>query len=139
MHRTPFNGSVPRILLVDDNPRDLQLMGEAFADCGMSVRLRLAHGAEQALAALADPEGRPDLLMLDLNMPKMDGRALLARIAEHPEWANIRTVVLTSSSRAADMQFCSELGALSYYVKPSTWDDYLALTRSLKIHFCQPA
>ncbi len=138
MNRTPFNGHTPRVLMVDDNPHDLHLIGEAFAECGVPAHLRHANDADQALAALSQPDARTDLMLLDLNMPRVDGRALLARLATMPEARDMRIVVLTSSSRAADMQFCSEMGALSYYVKPTTWDEYLALVRSLKVFCCQP-
>jgi CheY-like chemotaxis protein len=138
MHRSTFTGRVPHILLVDDNSHDLQLMGEAFAECGVPAHLRHAHDGEEALAALLDGDDRPDLLLLDLNMPRMDGRALLARLADMPQAKDVRIVVLTSSSRDADLEFCSQMGALSYVIKPTTWDQYLTLVRSLKVFCCQP-
>jgi CheY-like chemotaxis protein len=137
MERHPFAGTIPEILVVDDNPQDLQLLGEAFAECGVPAHLHHAIGAEQALERLARL-GRfaatppVDLILLDLNMPRVDGRELLARMADHPRARALPVVVLTSSSRSEDIDYCSHLGAISYFVKPHTWDEYLAMVRSFK-------
>lgn len=137
MERAPFSGTIPEVLVVDDNPSDLQLLGEAFAECGVPAHLHHATSGEQALERLART-GRfagtsaIDLVLLDLNMPRLDGRELLARLNAEERWHQLPIVVLTSSSRPADIEYCSRLGAISYYVKPHTWEECLAMVRSLK-------
>ncbi len=137
MSRLLLSGSIPEILVVDDNPSDLQLLGEAFSESGVPLHLHHANDGEQAFARLAK-EGRyagtPDveLIILDLNMPKLDGRAVLAKLMDDQRWRAIPIVVLTSSSRTTDIAYCSQMGALSYFVKPSNWDEYLAMARTLK-------
>lgn len=137
MERKPFSGTIPEVLVVDDNPQDLQLLGEAFAECGVPVHLHHAVSGEQALERL-ERRGRfaatspPDLMILDLNMPRLDGRELLQRISEAHGDQHLPIVVLTSSARDEDISYCARMGAISYYVKPSTWEDYLAMVRSFK-------
>jgi chemotaxis family two-component system response regulator Rcp1 len=137
MHRMPYAGTIPDVLVVDDNPSDLQLLGEAFAECGVPAHLQHASTGEQAWDRLERRGGReglsdPDLMILDLNMPRLDGRALLQRLAENPRWRHLPVVVLTSSSRSDDVAYCSRMGAISYYVKPHSWDEYLTMVRSFK-------
>lgn len=137
MHRMPYTGTIPDVLVVDDNPADLQLLGEAFAECGIPAHLHHASTGEQAWERLerrgrAEQLPEPDLVILDLNMPLLDGRALLQRLAQHPRWHHLPVVVLTSSQRSDDVENCARMGAISYYIKPHTWDEYLGLARSLK-------
>lgn len=137
MERVPFSGTIPEVLVVDDNASDLQLLGEAFAECGVPAHLHHATTGEAALERLAkrgrySETGDIDLIVLDLNMPRLDGRELLAQLASDPALHAIPIVVLTSSSREADIEYCSRLGAISYYVKPHTWEEYLAMVKSFK-------
>jgi CheY-like chemotaxis protein len=143
MERHPFSGTIPEVLVVDDNPQDLQLLGEAFAECNVAAHLHHAIGAEQAMERL-ERRGRfaatapVDLILLDLNMPSVDGRELLARLGDNDLVHHLPVVVLTSSSRSADIDYCAQHGAISYYVKPTTWDEYLTMVRSFK-QFWVPA
>jgi CheY-like chemotaxis protein len=132
-----FSGIVPEILVIDDNPLDLQLLGEAFAEVGIPAHLHHVANGYQALQYLEHRETYrhapdPELLLLDLNMPRIDGRSLLELIDEHPRWKQVPVVVLSSSDRRDDIAFCSRHGAISYYVKPHTWDEYLKMVLSFK-------
>ena len=138
MDRVPFSGTIPEVLVIDDNPSDLQLLGEAFAECGVPAHLHHATTGEQALERLGK-EGRfadtadIDLILLDLNMPRLDGRELLARLnGDGLLQRAIPIVVLTSSNREADIAYCSRLGAISYFVKPNKWEEYVAMVKSFK-------
>src|ERR1700722_16795869 len=107
------------ILLVEDSPGDVRLVREGFREAGPSICLHVGNGGGEALAFLRR-EGpysqthRPDLIMLDLNMPKIDGRALLAIIKQDAGLKLIPTIILTSSDAAEDIQTGHALQAKHY-------------------------
>jgi chemotaxis family two-component system response regulator Rcp1 len=111
------------ILLVEDNPGDVRLTLETFRDADPSICLHVANDGVEAMAYLMH-EGehvtapRPDLILLDLNMPKMDGRQVLAKIKNNDSLKLIPTVVLTTSGAEADVLSCFALQANSYLCKP---------------------
>src|SRR5271154_274439 len=96
------------VLLVEDSPGDVRLTREAFRDVGMPIHLHVAIDGTEAMAFL-NHEGsyadspRPDLILLDLNLPKMDGREVLARIKGDESLKTIPTVILTTSEAEADI------------------------------------
>ncbi len=97
-----------QVLLVEDSPGDLRLTREAFQDVNPLIRLHMVNDGVEAMAFLTH-EGehanapRPDLILLDLNLPRMDGREVLAHIKEHASLRTIPTVILTSSEAEADV------------------------------------
>lgn len=111
------------ILLVEDNPGDIRLMQVVFQEAFPSVRLHVANDGVEAMAFLKR-EGanakapRPALIVLDLNMPKMDGRELLAVIKQSPVLRIIPTVILTTSGAEEDVLAGYSLQASSYLRKP---------------------
>ena len=127
------NDSHIQILLVEDTPGDTRLIKEAFHHLGKPVKLHHAwHGAE-ALEFLRrkSPFGdapRPDLILLDLDIPEMDGREVLAQINADPQLKSIPTVILAASADPADVLICYKLHANCYLEKPKNWEefDYLA-------------
>lgn len=110
------------ILLVEDNLGDVELLREALCTRTPAPRLLIARDGLDAAALLAERERRgeapPDLIILDLNLPRMDGRELLHSLKEHPLRRRIPIVVMTSSSAPQDVQRVSELRADWYLVKP---------------------
>ena len=104
------------VLLVEDSPGDVRLTQEAFRDANLAVRLHVANDGVQAMAFLRQ-EGdyaeapRPDLTLLDLNMPKMDGRQVLAQIKADDALKTIPTVILTTSAADDDIAKCYQLQA----------------------------
>jgi two-component system, chemotaxis family, response regulator Rcp1 len=112
-----------RILLVEDNAGDAQLMRIALAEAMPAARLSVATDGEQALAAL---EGGPppDLVLLDLNLPRLSGHELLAalRASEDAALRRLPVVILTTSDAAADVERSYELGAFSHITKPADID-----------------
>jgi chemotaxis family two-component system response regulator Rcp1 len=126
----------PRILLVEDNPADVDLAQEAFRECGMKAHFYIAGDGEEAweLLSRSGPYAevpRPDFIILDLNLPRLSGREVLARIKRDPALRSVPVIILTTSSRPQDITSCYDLFANSYIVKSSTWDGFLASIRSL--------
>ena len=111
------------VLLVEDSPGDVRLTREAFDHADISVRLHVAVDGVEAMAFLKR-EGehaeaaRPDLILLDLNLPKMDGREVLANIKQDLSLKTIPTVILTTSEAEADINKSYELQANAYLSKP---------------------
>lgn len=105
-----------KILLVEDNETDIWLFQEAFRALRMSHDLEIARDGERALEQLrVDPQ--PDVILLDINMPKLDGFEVLAAIREHPKLCLIPVIMLSSSRDQRDIRRAHELGANSYLCK----------------------
>ncbi|MEK6806832.1 MAG: response regulator [Pseudomonadota bacterium] len=123
------------ILLVDDNVMDLRLMREALRELGLNHHLQVAGDGRQAIEILrvadtAQGAPRPDLVLLDLNMPLSDGREVLTTIKSDPGLSTIPVVMLSSSREKRDVMDCYRLHANSYLVKPQYFADYISLLRS---------
>jgi CheY-like chemotaxis protein len=116
-------GRVAEILLVDDDPGDVQLTREAFEDGHLANRLHVAKDGEQAMAFLRH-EGsygttpRPDLILLDLNMPRMGGREVLAELKSDPELAPIPVAIVTGNDSEGEILKAYNLGVDCYITKP---------------------
>ncbi len=125
-----------QVLLVEDSPGDIRLTLEAFRDTNPSIRLHVANDGVEALAFLRQ-EGihfsapRPDLILLDLNMPKMDGRQALAQIKQDESLKTIPTVILTTSEAEADIVRSYQLKANCYLNKPVQLDAFENLVKSI--------
>jgi two-component system, chemotaxis family, response regulator Rcp1 len=124
------------VLLVEDNPGDVRLAREAFRDVNRSVRLHLASDGMEALAFLRQRgehlhAPRPNLILLDLNLPKMNGRELLAKIKADNSLKMIPTIVLSSSETDADVLMSYQLQANCYLRKPAQWDAFDSIVRSI--------
>ena len=112
--RSEFGGKVPRILVVDDTPDNLFLMNGLFED---RFRVQLAaSGAEALRAVMADEP--PDMVLLDIMMPDMDGYEVLRRIRQHPATASVPVIFLSALASQQDERLGRELGAVDYLTKP---------------------
>jgi len=125
-----------RILLVEDSPGDVRLTLESFRDANPDVRLHVAPDGAEAMAFLRREDGhadapRPELILLDLNMPKKDGREVLAEIKADESLKLIPTVILTTSEAETDVIKCFELQANSYLVKPVDLTAFEVLVKSI--------
>jgi len=123
-----------RILLVEDNPADVRLTRLALAE-GSTTRLHVAADGEQALAMLRHDPGyedvqRPDLILLDLNLPKKHGHEVLAEIKGDPHLCSIPVVVFSTSRYHEDIDRSYRLQANAYVAKPRDLEDFLATVRS---------
>lgn len=127
------------ILMADDDIDDQQLCKEAMEESRLINTLKCVNDGVELMEYLerkgefSDPEKspRPDLILLDLNMPRMDGRAALHEIKTHPRFRSIPVVILTTSKAEEDMLKGYELGAASYISKPVTFTGLVELMRSL--------
>ena len=124
------------VLLVEDSPGDVRLTREAFADVNSSFRLHVAADGLEAMAFLRrqgvySQAPRPSLILLDLNLPKMDGREVLAHIKEDPSLKTIPIVILTTSDSEVDIARSYELQANCYLSKPVQLDAFEALVKSI--------
>ena len=129
--RTPVD-----VLLVEDSPGDVRLTREAFREANPAVRMHVASDGIEAMAFLrqegANSEApRPDFILLDLNLPKMDGREVLALIKDDDSLRTIPTIILTTSEADADIVHSYELNANAYLRKPVTLEAFEALVRSI--------
>ncbi|MGA2745828.1 MAG: response regulator [Candidatus Sulfotelmatobacter sp.] len=124
------------VLLVEDSPGDVRLTREAFKDAKVHINLHVASDGAKAMAFLMR-EGeyakapRPDLILLDLNLPKKDGREVLEDIKEHPTLKTIPVVVLTTSSSEADILRSYQLHANCYITKPVGLEGFLTVVKSI--------
>ena len=127
----------PNILLVEDNVGDQKLTCEALGELIGGVKPFVVDDGEQALAFLRNKGKyadcpRPDLILLDLNIPKIDGRAVLKEVKSDPELRTIPVVVLTTSSSIDDIRDSYQLHANSYFTKPVDLDSFLELISLIK-------
>ena len=129
-------GLAIEVLLVEDSPGDVRLTQEAFRDANRSIRVHVAADGVEAMAFLRH-EGAyvhvpgPDLILLDLNLPKMDGRAVLVHIKENADLKTIPTVILTTSEAEADIVKSYQLQANCYLTKPVQLDAFESLVKSI--------
>jgi CheY-like chemotaxis protein len=120
------------IMLVEDNPADARLTEEAMRDCGLPTKLHHVWDGEQAMEFLRHSAGyqdapRPDIILLDLNMPKMDGRAVLQQLKGDKALMTIPVVVLTTSEAEEDILRSYELHANCYVQKPVDLDKFMSI------------
>ena len=128
---------VVEILLVEDNEGDVRLTREALKEGRIRNRLSVVPDGEQALAFLRR-EGvhvdapRPDLILLDLNLPRLDGREVLAAIKNDPALKSIPVVVLTSSRTEQDLLRAYDLHANCFITKPVEFEQFIEVVRSIE-------
>ena len=130
------NGKRIEILLVEDSPGDVRLTREAFKDAKVLVNLHVAPDGAEAMAFLGREgkhanEPRPDLILLDLSLPKKDGRTVLAEIKGNPSLQTIPVVILTTSDSEADILKSYLLHANCYITKPVNLDGFLRVVKSI--------
>ncbi|WP_405177552.1 response regulator [Nocardia sp. NBC_01377] len=130
------------ILLVEDDPGDELMTREAFEDNRIGNTLHVAHDGEEALEFLyrQGPHAeapRPDLILLDLNLPKYDGRQVLEKVKSDPDLAHIPVVVLTTSSAEEDILRSYKLHANAYVTKPVDLDQFIAAIKQIDDFFVQ--
>jgi two-component system, chemotaxis family, response regulator Rcp1 len=132
------------LLLVEDSPGDVRLAREAFRDANSSLNLNVVTDGAQAMAFLKH-EGRhadaprPDLILLDLNLPKLDGREVLAQIKDDVDLKSIPTVVLTTSDSEVDIVKSYQLNANCYLTKPAEDCDFERVVVSINNYWLEMA
>ena len=124
------------IVLVDDNPADVLLVREALAWNGVVSTLLVAEDGDEAIRYIDEIDAAslpcPDLIVLDLNLPKKTGFQVLERLRASPMCGSRPAAILSSSGAAADRKRAERLGASCYICKPSNLDDFLSIGKELK-------
>jgi len=120
-----MNKPRPRIVLIEDNETDVLLVKRALTQHGIDCELEHWADGELAETAIRGWETNPSLVLVDLNLPRVDGFDLLRLIRSRPQLAGVRVAVFTSSNSPADMRRAHELGADAYIVKPPGLNSFL--------------
>ena len=134
---TAKNGRLIEILLVEDNPGDVRLTVEALREAKVLNNMTIAKDGEQAIKILRlqgeyAGASRPDVILLDLNLPRKDGREVLAEIKTDPELRRIPVVVLTTSAAEEDVLRAYDLNANCYITKPVDLEQFIGVVKSIE-------
>ena len=131
------------MLIVEDNPGDVRLLEEAFRELRADVNIQVAKDGAEALelvqAAQRPAMRQPDLILLDLNLPKVNGHDVLVRIKTNPSTCRIPVIVLTSSRAESDVRRAYESHANAYLKKPSTLDGLMSAAQDIKNFWMETA
>jgi CheY-like chemotaxis protein len=124
------------VLLVEDSPGDVRLTQEAFREANGAIHLHVVSDGVEAMTFLRRKDDfmkapRPDIILLDLNLPKMDGREVLAHIQSDDDLKTIPTIILTTSNTEADIVKSYQLQANCYLTKPVQLDEFDELVRNI--------
>ena len=131
------NGRSVEILLVEDSPGDVRLTKEALREAKVRNKLHVVNDGVEALAFLRrqgkyDAAPRPDVILLDLNLPRKDGREVLAEIKDDDDLRRIPVVILTTSQDERDILRAYDLHANCYITKPVDLDQFIAVIQSIE-------
>jgi len=135
---------VLELLIIEDNPGDIRLLEEAFEELHANIHIQVARDGVEALELILE-SGRPgknlhpDLILLDLNLPKISGHDVLTRIKENPRTCCIPVIVLTSSRAESDVRRAYESHANAYLKKPSTLDGLMSAAQNIKTFWMETA
>ena len=138
-----MNGDTISVLLVEDDPKDAKLTARALQSGNVSIQIDLVRDGEQALDYLFCREAYsqrsldnpPQVILLDLKLPKVDGLQVLREIKNRAETRAIPVVALTSSREERDMVMCYQLGVNSYIQKPIDFDQFCEIIRNLGLYW----
>ncbi|OZB60818.1 MAG: two-component system response regulator [Lysobacterales bacterium 14-68-21] len=125
------------ILVAEDDADDRVLLSDAFAESGVEVSIEFVADGVELMARLAErdlaaDEVLPDLVLLDLNMPRMDGREALRAIRDSDRLRHLPAIILTTSKAELDIRLSYQLGANSYVTKPRRFEELITVLRSLE-------
>ncbi len=122
---------MPLILHIEDNEGDIMLTQEAFSTTAVSAQFVVAYNGQEGLNYLRSERTKPDLILLDINMPVLNGKEFLARVKMDTKLKTIPVVILTTSESNTDIRECYNLHANAYLNKTLDFDSYLEVIRSL--------
>jgi two-component system, chemotaxis family, response regulator Rcp1 len=132
-----MNSSIINILLVEDNPADVRLTREALKECKLLNKLSVVTDGFEAMEFIRQKgkyadEPLPDLVLLDLNLPKKDGREVLAEIKQDPDLKKIPVVILTTSNAEKDVLMSYNHHANCYITKPVDLEQFITVVKSIE-------
>jgi CheY-like chemotaxis protein len=132
------------ILIAEDDQDDRFLLQNAFMESGNFERLKFVENGIEVLTylyenATENNEGHPDLIILDLNMPKKNGKEVLAELKEHPIYKSIPVIIYTTTNSEIEMAKCFELGASTYIVKPASFESLLDVVETIRTNWLSPS
>ncbi len=119
------------ILLVEDSPMEVMKVRRAMDNLSLTHDLLVAKNGEEALEVLNGPNNIPNLILIDLNMPKMNGFELLSILKEIDTFQSVPIVILTSSNCEQDITTCYKLGITGFITKPTKYTDYVRKMKDL--------
>lgn len=131
--------NLPPILLVEDNPMDLDLTLRAFSKKNFSNQVHIARDGEEALAFIPRWEAGeplPAVVLLDINLPKVNGLEVLRQLKTHERFRRIPVVVLTSSKEDKDLKTAYDLGVNSYIEKPVSFNKFMEVAEQIELYWC---
>ena len=133
------SAAMPPILLVEDNPMDLDLTLRAFSKKKFANHIQVARDGEEALAFLPRweaGEALPAVILLDINLPKVNGLEVLRQLKAHERYRRIPVVVLTSSREDRDLKTAYDLGVNSYIEKPVNFSKFMDVVEHIELYWC---
>ncbi len=131
--------NLPSILLVEDNPMDLDLTLRAFSKKKFVNDIQIARDGEEALAFFPRweaGEALPAVILLDINLPKVNGLEVLRQLKAHERFRRIPVVVLTSSREDRDLKAAYDLGVNSYIEKPVSFSKFIEVAEQIELYWC---
>jgi chemotaxis family two-component system response regulator Rcp1 len=132
-----------KILLVEDSPSDVRLIREVVKEAHIPIQLSLARDGVEALDYMRQTETgttvRPDIILLDLNLPRKNGREVLAELKASVAFRQIPVLVMTSSQAEDDIRACYGLNANCYITKPINLSQYFQVVRAIENFWCSTA
>jgi chemotaxis family two-component system response regulator Rcp1 len=133
-----------QLLIIEDNPGDVRLLEEAFRELHADVNIQVAKDGAEGLDMVMHPSlpkghPHPDLILLDLNLPKISGHDVLVRIKSNPKTCRIPIIILTSSRAESDVRRAYESHANAYLKKPSTLDGLMSTAHDIKSFWMETA
>jgi chemotaxis family two-component system response regulator Rcp1 len=142
----PYNPSrkPTELLIIEDNPGDVRLLEEAFRELQADIHIQVARDGAEGLEMAMQPSQtrttrRPDLILLDLNLPKISGHDVLTRLKSNPQTSRIPVIILTSSRAESDVRRAYEAHANAYLKKPSTLDGLMSAAEDIKSFWMETA
>lgn len=124
------------ILYIEDNLGDVLLLKEAFENQGIPINFQHIIDGENAIDIILDKDSsKPDLIIIDINIPKVDGITILGLLKQSQKYKHVPAIMLSSSNNEADIDICHKLGASSYLIKPLDWVQYENIAKSISETF----
>lgn len=127
--------NLKKILVVDDDPEDRSILEDGFVESGINEAVQFEENGEKAISylrAAAEEESLPCLIILDLNMPRMNGTQTLRSIKEDPRFRNITVLIYSTSLNPIEKDECLQLGAQEFVIKPVTYAESLKVVQFFK-------